>query len=654
MTQLNALGTLRVESIKELPETNMNLEVRDADGKFAPVLIVKTELKGLGFKNIGRPTKHAPIYNEKKNEYKFYLNDKQRVVEITHSEYEPLEVRLLADYNIEVHAQRVYIMKLTNVPEKVFINVVIISDPNDAEKIADGKNLGTGQSFKLYIGKHTLKVQKEGYKSKIQTITVSESSTYFKDIKLEEIEPVMLTIKSIPIGATIFLDDVEIGKTNYQPFKFPGTYKLRLSLSKYETIEETITVTETSSNIFSYNLEKRTVILTINTTPSNADIYINNEKLSGKIKELSPGRYKIKVKKDGYFDDSRTIDVVKGKDVTENFTLKQKTGKLQFAVQPMEASVTLMKAGQNIDNWTGSKMKSNLPVGEYKITASLSGYKTLTRECSVELDKTTQISITLKKGTSNLANGSYLRNGSTNLIFVKGGTFQMGSNNGNDNEKPVHSVTISDFYIGKYEVTQKEWKEIMGNNPSKWKDDDLPVERVSWYDAVEFCNKKSDKEGLTRCYTGSGKNTKCNFSANGYRLPTEAEWEYAARGGVKTQNTASHKYSGSNNIDEVAWYSSNSNSKTHSVGTKQANELGIYDMSGNVWELCNDWYDKKYYSKSPRNNPQGASSGKYRVLRGGCWLNGDHDCRNANRHVEGPGSRHYAGGGFRISKGSLE
>jgi formylglycine-generating enzyme required for sulfatase activity len=611
---LSALGTLRVESIKELPETHMNLEVRDADGKFAPVLLVKTELKGLGFQNVSRPTKHAAEYIEGDHHYKFYMNDNQRVVKITHSDYEPLEIRLLADYKIEVHAQRVYEMVLSNVPEKEFINVVIISDPPDAEKIIDGKNMGTGQSFELFIGSHSLKLQKSGYKNLSRDIEVSRSKTLFNNLNLQEVEPVMITIKSIPTGANIFLDDVEIGKTNYQPFKFPGTYKLRLSLSKYETIEKIITVTETNSNTFSYNLEKRTVILAINTTPSNTDIYINNEKLSNNSKEVSPGRYKIEVKKEGYFDDSRTIDVVKGKNVTESFTLKQKTGKLQFAVQPMEAQVTLKKDGKTIENWTGSKMKSNLPVGEYKITASLSGYKTKTRECTLELDKTTQINITLEKGTTNLANGSDLRNGLNNMIFVKGGTFQMGSNNGYSNEKPVHSVTVSDFYIGKYEVSQKEWKEIMGSNPSYWKGDNLPVENVSWYDAVEFCNKKSNKEGLTRCYTGSGKNTKCNFNANGYRLLTEAEWEYASRGGSRT---AHYKYSGSNNIDDVAWYYDNSGNKTHQVGTKKPNELGIHDMSGNVWEWCWDWYDENYYSKSPTSNPKGASSSSFRVDRGG-------------------------------------
>ena len=221
------------------------------------------------------------------------------------------------------------------------------------------------------------------------------------------------------------------------------------------------------------------------------------------------------------------------------------------------------------------------------------------------------------------------------VIFVQAGTFQMGSNDGDSDEKPVHKVTISDFYIGKYEVTQKEWEEVMGGNPSYFKGDNLPVEKVSWYDAVEFCNKKSRKEGLTPCYSGSGKNITCNFNANGYRLPTEAEWEYAARGGHLANGSnlrnGGYTYSGSDNIDDVAWYSDNSGRKTHPVGQKQPNELGLYDMSGNVWEWCWDWYDDDYYSSSSGNNPKGPSMGSFRVLRGGSWEDYDCYCRVANR-----------------------
>ena len=220
-----------------------------------------------------------------------------------------------------------------------------------------------------------------------------------------------------------------------------------------------------------------------------------------------------------------------------------------------------------------------------------------------------------------------------NMVFVEGGSFQMGSNDESD-EKPVHQVTVSSFWIGKYEVTQAEWKEVMGSNPSNWKGDQLPVESVSWYDAVDYCNKRSIKEGLTPCYSGSGAGITCNWNANGYRLPTEAEWEYAARGG---KHSKGYKYSGSNDIGSVAWYDGNSGSKTNRVGTKAANELGLHDMSGNVWEWCWDWYDSGYYAKSPGSDPRGAGSGSYRGLRGGSWGFGDGYCRVAGRSFNGPG-----------------
>jgi len=235
------------------------------------------------------------------------------------------------------------------------------------------------------------------------------------------------------------------------------------------------------------------------------------------------------------------------------------------------------------------------------------------------------------------------------MIFVKGGTFQMGSDNGERNEKPMHSIIIDTFLIDKYPVTQKDYEEIVGKTPSHFIKKNViihgffgfgrevenltnprnPVEYVCWYDAIEYCNIKSDKEGLTCCYSGSGLNTKCNFSANGYRLPTEAEWEYAARGGNKSKG---YEYSGSNSINTVAWCEMNSFKKTHPVGDKKANELGISDMSGNVWELCYDWYDKSYYQNSPKHNPVGPDLGKYRVLRGGSWYSIETDMQTSFRN----------------------
>jgi formylglycine-generating enzyme required for sulfatase activity/TolB-like protein len=225
---------------------------------------------------------------------------------------------------------------------------------------------------------------------------------------------------------------------------------------------------------------------------------------------------------------------------------------------------------------------------------------------------------------------------SANFVRVEGGTFQMGNPSGGDNdERPVHTVTVKSFSISKYEVTQKEWQEVMGNNPSNFKGDNRPVECVSWYEAVDYCNKRSIKEGLTPAYRGSGDNITCDWSANGYRLPTEAEWEFAARGGIKDYLTT--EYSGSNSVDAVAWYSGNSGNSTHPVGTKAANSLDIHDMSGNVWEWCWDWYGS--YSSGTQTDPRGAVSVASRVLRGGSWGNSAADVRSARRGRNTPSSR---------------
>ncbi|MBN1969922.1 MAG: SUMF1/EgtB/PvdO family nonheme iron enzyme [Candidatus Delongbacteria bacterium] len=239
-----------------------------------------------------------------------------------------------------------------------------------------------------------------------------------------------------------------------------------------------------------------------------------------------------------------------------------------------------------------------------------------------------------------------------NMVLVESGEFEMGDTfgDGEDYEKPVHKVFVDSFLIGKYPVTQKEYKDIIGRNPSEYKGEDFPVETVSWYDAVEFYNKKSIKEGLTPCYSGSGKNIKCDFSSKGYRMPTEAEWEYAARGGDMSRG---YKYSGSSELDAVGWYEKNSNFGGHLVGQKKPNELGIYDMSGNVWEWCWDWFGENYYENSPANNPLGLATGFYRVIRGGSWPYSPANCRVSNRSLVNPDySRNLIG--FRLLRSSKQ
>jgi formylglycine-generating enzyme len=227
------------------------------------------------------------------------------------------------------------------------------------------------------------------------------------------------------------------------------------------------------------------------------------------------------------------------------------------------------------------------------------------------------------------------------LTYVEGGTYEMGSNDW-DWTKPIHTVTVDSFYIGTYEVTQDIYEQVMGNNPSKWEGSRLPVEQVTWHDAIAFANALSRRDGLEEVYTINGQNVTCDWTKQGYRLPTEAEWEYAARGGQESQG---YTYAGSNTVGDVAWYRDNSSSKTHEVGGKKANELDLYDMSGNVWEWCWDWYGG--YSAGAQTNPTGPSSGSGRVFRGGSWFHYATHVRSANRFYNTPSDRYYAIG-FRL------
>jgi formylglycine-generating enzyme required for sulfatase activity len=233
----------------------------------------------------------------------------------------------------------------------------------------------------------------------------------------------------------------------------------------------------------------------------------------------------------------------------------------------------------------------------------------------------------------------------SNMALIPSGTFQMGNENGNRDESPVHTVTVKAFYIGKYEVNQKEYTAIMGKNLSGFKGDNLPVENVSWYDAVEYCNRLSVKEGLQPAYHGEKDDISCDFTASGYRLPTEAEWEYAAYGFRKFE------YSGSETADTVGWYNANSGGVTHDTGTKIANGMGLFDMSGNVAEWCWDWYVP--YNINNQNNPSDILVSRTRVVRGGGWGNNGWNLRITARSHHAPATQNSSVG-FRVARSALK
>ncbi|WP_278855535.1 SUMF1/EgtB/PvdO family nonheme iron enzyme [Leyella stercorea] len=338
--------------------------------------------------------------------------------------------------------------------------------------------------------------------------------------------------------------------------------------------------------------------------------------------------------------------------------------KQRLTIRYSPSSATVLVDNKMVKG-TNGVAQTTLPVGQHSYIVACDGYESEEGMVKLKASAPSNIQITLTKEAmatqqsivsqpivaqqpmeqtpvTNVDNISIpVKNGiSIDMVRVEAGKFTMGATaemeNPHHSEKPTHQVTLTnDYYIGKYEVTQALWKAVMGNNPSKFKGnnqalwktmmgknpskfegDNLPVEQVSWDDCQEFISKLNRITGKM------------------FRLPTEAEWEYAARGGNKSRG---YQYSGNNNLSDVAWYEDNSRMKTHAVGTKQPNELGIYDMSGNVYEWCQDW--EGAYSSSSQVNPTGANSGSFRVIRGGSWVNCAVVCRSSYRYGRTPDYR---------------
>ena len=330
---------------------------------------------------------------------------------------------------------------------------------------------------------------------------------------------------------------------------------------------------------------------------------------------LKTGNHSIEVTADDYVDYSGTF-AVNSSSRSVSVNLQEVPGyDVTFSCNVPSALLSI----DGVPNGTASGTRF-LKTGNYSIKVTADNYVDYSGTFAVN-SSSRSMSVTLQEVPSRFSNGVLTIKGVRyEMVWVEGGTFRMGatSEQGSDadDEKPVHSVTLSSYYIGKTEVTQALWKAVMGSNPSYLKGDDLPVERVCWDDCQEFIRKLN---ALT------GQN---------FRLPTEAEWEFACRGG---NNSRGYKYSGSNYIDNVAWYRSSSGIEIQPVATKSPNELGIYDMSGNVYEWCADWYEK--YSSGAQTNPKGPYDGKYRVFRGGgryCFAGG---CRSSGRYANYPSRR---------------
>ena len=518
-------------------------------------------------------------------------------------------------------------------------SIVINSNTEGAEVYIDNNFKGRTDSNmsltipEVTIGAHTLKVVFGGV-STTQNIVVNKGSILFRqNVDTAAADPQYVVFEVEPKSAVVMIDN--------QPYTLQegammivlpnGRYNYTVTAAGYHTERDIFTVagSKVEKRI---TLKADTATITL-TAPNSAEIWINGTKrgIGSWSGALASGTYIFEARKDGHTSGKLT-KTINSTPAAQSYTLPAPTpitGALTITSIPLMAEVSL---DGNPAGRTPLDLK-NIITGGHTISISKAGYNTYTQSVVIAEGKTTTLNATLTKqavATPTAPTTTTTATPNIEMVFVKGGTFTMGAtaeqgSDASSNEKPTHSVKLSDFYIGKYEVTQAQWKAIMGTNPSNWKGDNLPVENVSWNDVQEF---------ITKLNAQTGKK---------YRLPTEAEWEYAARGGNQSKG---YKYSGSNSISNIAWYDANSNKMTHIVGQKSPNELGIYDMSGNVWEWCQDWLGN--YSSSFQTNPIGPSSGSYRVLRGGSWSYVARTCRVSIRGYSKPADR-YNRHGFRLA-----
>lgn len=405
-----------------------------------------------------------------------------------------------------------------------------------------------------------------------------------------------LIIKYSPSSATVLVDNKMVRGTNgVAKVVLPvGQHSYIVASDGYESEEGTVKLKAAAPSNLQITLSKETNTISTSTNDVATQHIVRNQivKFSGKVVDIN-GQPVIGavVEETG----TKNISVT---DIDGNFIIKAKSSSITVTVTFLGCVPKQVKLTE------GTKEEITLIEETYKKQPSSSA---------------SSITIPVKDGIS------------IEMVKVEGGTFMMGATpemkNSWTEERPIHQVTLTnDYYIGKYEVTQSLWCALMDNNPSYFKGDNLPVEQVSWDDCQKFINKLNDITGRK------------------FRLPTEAEWEYAARGGKKSRG---YQYSGSNKISDVAWYSSNSEHKTQPVGLKLANELGLYDMSGNVDEWCFDRFG--FYSALSQTNPLGADDGICRVYRGGSWEQTAGFCRSSDRSNYGTSKNRIYNLGFRLA-----
>ena len=485
--------------------------------------------------------------------------------------------------------------------------VIFEIEPKWANVVVDGKNHVPDQyglvTLVLSNGSYNYSVTANDYYTENGTLQVQGS----KIEKRIALRPAFGWL-SVPNredlnGANIFVDGKHIGTA---PLKSDGiksgTHNVRVMKTMYKAYEGTVVIKDNEVATFAPKLQPDFADVTIK-AGEGCQIYVDNELKGTKSwsGRLASGSHLFEARKENH----RPTAVTK--------SIEPSISALHFNLAdpaPIMGTMNVMSTPGMVDVYVDGKLVGRTPmmhdllVGSHTIELRKQGFKEYKQSIRVEENNVVDVVATMTEDKSYVetAKGINLK-----MVYVEGGTFVMGSNSGESDEMPVHYVTLDSYYIGETEITQAQWRAVMGSNPSTYKGDNHPVEKVSWDDAQEFCKKLSELTGKR------------------YVLPTEAQWEYAARGGNQSKG---YTYSGSNNVNEVAIYYSNSINGHSSVKSKKPNELGIYDMSGNVWEWCSDWYSSSY-SSSSQTNPQGPNSGSSRVLRGGSWNRNASRCRVA-------------------------
>ena len=536
--------------------------------------LVKVQLVGAGAKFEGNIMGNVSFQN---NEYWVYMTEGAYLLNVSHPDCLPLSINL-HDHGLKDGVQpkttyRLVLAKLDGQDEGMNYLTLMVK-PANSKVTVNGqiREVDSDGSVSLYVpaGTYSYQVEAPGYATQTGQITVSGEAVT-KQITLTS-SMASLRVSCATPGAQIYINNQLKGTAPWSGTLAAGSYLIEARKEGLRSQKRSEVIAERDNRKIELPaLEAPSGSLNVNYKPVQSEVWLDGKRLGTSpsvFRNINPGRHEVEIRKSGYQTKKETVTVADGQTATLTGTLVAMQG----------------------SNSNSTSIATSTEMGSAVETFTVDGV-------------------------------------SFKMVRVDGGTFMMGSKDSDaySSEKPVHQVTLSSYAIGETEVTQELWQAVMGKNPSHFKGENLPVEQVSWEDCQEFIRQLNAKTGRT------------------FRLPTEAEWEFAARGGVKSRG---YKYSGSNSIGDVAWYWENSGNnplsgewdndrinsnhcRTHPVKTKQANELGLYDMSGNVLEWCSDWYGS--YGSNAQTNPIGPSSGSGRVIRGGSWCHAAEDCRSIDR-----------------------